>query len=200
MHPLNIYSNAIKLILGGKIMRAMTQTNLQSAFGGESQAHMRYLYWAGAAEKEGYKNVARLFEATAEAERVHAHLHFRAMKDLSGDFSVTSGAGFGDHGTSKNLEAAAGGEHFEHTEMYPSYILVAEEQGEKAAVSAMKFAIEAEKVHEKLFLKAKEAVDAGKDLDVEKIYLCPVCGFISLTGEEEKCPICSAPSSKFVEY
>lgn len=181
-------------------MRAMTQTNLQSAFGGESQAHMRYLYWGTVAEKEGFKNVARLFEATAEAERVHAHLHFRAMKDVAGDFSVTSGGGFGDLGTSKNLEAAAGGERFEHTEMYPSYILVAEEQGEKAAVSAMRFAIEAEKVHEKLFLKAKEYVDAGKDLDAEKIYLCPVCGFISLTGEEDKCPICGAASSKFVAY
>lgn len=181
-------------------MKAMTQTNLQSAFGGESQAHMRYLYWGNVAEKEGFNTVARLFRATSEAERVHAHLHFKAMKDISGDFAVTSGAGFGDHGTSKNLEAAAGGERFEFTEMYPSYILVAEEQGEKAAVSAMKFAIEAEKVHEKLFLKAKEAVDAGKDLDADKIYLCPFCGFISLTGEEDKCPICGADKSKFVEY
>lgn len=181
-------------------MKAMTQTNLQSAFGGESQAHMRYLYWGNVAEKEGFNTVARLFRATSEAERVHAHSHFKAMKDISGDFSVTSGAGFGDHGTSKNLEAAAGGEHFEFTEMYPSYILVAKEQGEEAAQKSMQFAIEAEKVHEKLFLKAKEAVDAGKDLEAEKIYVCPVCGFISLTGEEDKCPICGAPKSKFIEF
>ena len=64
----------------------------------------------------------------------------------------------------------------------------------------MKYATEAEKVHAELFTKAKEAVDSGKDLEAEKIYLCPVCGFISLTGEEEKCPLCNVKKEIFVEY
>ena len=84
--------------------------------------------------------------------------------------------------------------------MYPAYIAVAEMQGEKAAISAMKFAIEAEKVHAELFIKAKEAVDAGKDLEAKTVQLCPFCGFITITGEEDNCPICNAKKDKFVAY
>ena len=89
---------------------------------------------------------------------------------------------------------------FEVNEMYPAYIAVAEMQEEKAALSAMRFAIEAEKVHADLFTKAKEAVDNGKDLEAEKVLLCPVCGFISITGEEDNCPICKAKKESFIEY
>lgn len=70
----------------------------------------------------------------------------------------------------------------------------------KMAVRAMQFAIEAEKVHADLFSKAKDAVDAGKDLEAEEISLCPICGYISLTEEEEKCPLCKAKKDIFVEY
>lgn len=181
-------------------MKDMTQANLRSAYGGESQARNRYDIWGEYAGKEGFPNVERLFHCTADAEKVHAGLHFKAMKDVKGDFLVASMAGFGIGNTSENLEAARGGEVFEYTEMYPAYIAVAEMQEEKAAVSAMRFAIEAEKVHAVLFGKAKDAVDQGKDLDAEKILLCPVCGFVSITGEEEKCPICGALASKFIAY
>lgn len=181
-------------------MKDMTQANLRSAFGGESQARNRYDIWGDVATKEGFPNVGRLFHCTADAEKIHAGLHFKAMKDVKGDFLVASMAGFGIGSTSENLEGARGGEVFEYTEMYPAYIEVAEMQGEEAAVRAMRFAIEAEKVHAELFGKAKEVVDSGKDLDDEKIYLCPVCGFVSLTGEEEKCPICGAKREIFVEY
>ena len=181
-------------------MNAMTQDNLRSSFGGESQAHMRYNIWGPVATKEGFPNVGRLFSATAAAEQVHATLHFKALKDIAGDFSVTSGGGFGLGNTSVNLQGAIDGETHEFTQMYPAYIAVAELQNEKTALSAMRFAIEAEKVHAKLFTEAKEAVDAKKDLEVDKIYLCPICGFISLTGEEETCPICHAMNSLFVAY
>ena len=80
-------------------MNAMTSENLRSAFGGESQAHMRYRIWGNEAEKQGFPNVKRLFDATSEAEAVHATLHFKALKDVKGDFSVTSGAGFGNKKT-----------------------------------------------------------------------------------------------------
>lgn len=181
-------------------MNKMTAENLRSAFGGESQASMRYKIWAEKAEKDGFPTVARLFRATADAEKVHATLHFKALKDEVGGFSVTSAAEFGYGTTSENLEGAIAGETFEYTQMYPAYIAVAEMQEEKEAVKAMKYATEAEKVHAELFTKAKEAVDSGKDLEAEKIYLCPVCGFISLTGEEEKCPLCNVKKEIFVEY
>lgn len=178
----------------------MTQDNLRSAFGGESQAHMRYRIWGEKANKEGFPNVSRLFMATSDAEQVHATLHFKALGDVSGDFSVTSGGGFGFGSTSSNLQGGINGELFEVNQMYPAYIAVAELQEEKTAISAMKYAIEAEKVHAELFAKAKAFVDNEEDLDVEKIYLCPVCGFISLTGEEDNCPLCKAKKDKFIEY
>jgi rubrerythrin len=178
----------------------MTQDNLRSAFGGESQAHMRYRIWGPHATKEGFPVTGRLFMATSDAEQVHATLHFKALKDVSGGFVVTSGAEFGLSTTSENLVGAINGELHEVNQMYPAYIAVAEMQEEKAAIQAMKYAIEAEKVHAELFTKAKEAVDQGKDLEAEVILLCPVCGFISLTGEEEICPVCNVKKSLFVEY
>lgn len=180
-------------------MNAMTQENLRSAFGGESQAHMRYLIWGDAAKKEGFPNVKRLFDATSHAERVHATLHFKALKDVHGDFTVTSGAGFGIGTTSENLAGAIGGEVFEYTQMYPAYIAVAQMQEEKEAVKAMKFAIEAEKVHAIRYEEAKKAVDSGKDIAVENIYMCPVCGYITFE-EEAQCPICGCKASAFIAY
>ena len=180
-------------------MNQMTSDNLRSAFGGESQARTRYNIWGDVAEKDGFKNVKRLFDATSDAEQIHATLHFKALKDVSGDIPVTSMAGFGINSTSENLEAARDGEIFESTQMYPAYIAVAEMQEEKEAVKAMKYAIAAEKVHAERYLTAKEAVDAGKDLDVENIYLCPVCGYITFE-EEEKCPLCGCAGSKFIAY
>lgn len=181
-------------------MKLMTADNLRSAFGGESQAHMRYRIWAQTAEKEGYPVVARLFNATSDAEQVHATLHFNALKDVKGDFPVTSMAGFGLSNTSENLQGGIDGEVFEYTEMYPAYIEVAKMQGEEEAVRAMKFAIEAEKVHAERYQTAKDAVDNGQDLDVENIYLCPVCGYIGFSEDETNCPICGVKREMFITY
>ncbi|MFY9214817.1 MAG: rubrerythrin family protein [Tissierellaceae bacterium] len=181
-------------------MNAMTQDNLRAAFGGESMAHMRYRIWAQTADKEGFPTVGRLFMATSDAEEVHATLHFKAMKDIKGDFAVTSMAGFGLTTTSENLQGAIDGEVFEYTQMYPAYIAVAEMQEEKQAVRAMQFAIEAEKVHAELFGIAKEAVDQGKDLEAETIILCPVCGWVSIKEHDDNCPLCKAKKELFVTY
>ena len=181
-------------------MNDMTQANLRSAFGGESMAHMRYRIWGEKAQKEGFPTVSRLFMCTSDAEQVHATLHFAALKDIGGDYPVTSMAGFGLTNTSENLQGAIDGELFEVNQMYPAYITVAEMQEEKSAVRAMRYAIEAEKVHAELFTKAKEAVDNGNDLEAKVMHLCPVCGYITLTGEEEICPLCSAKKELFIEY
>lgn len=181
-------------------MNAMTQDSLRSAFGGESQAHMRYRIWGDVAKKEGFPNVKRLFDCTSAAEEVHARLHFNALRDEEGDFAVTSMAGFGIGTTSENLQGGINGEEFEFTQMYPAYICIAEMQEEKEAVRAMRYAVEAEKIHAKRYQEAKDCVDAGKDLDAENILLCPVCGYITFDANEEECPICHTKSKAFVAY
>ena len=182
-------------------MRSMTAANLQSAFGGESMAHMRYLAWADASEKEGFTNVARLFRAISRAEQIHATGHFRAMRDVKGDASVTAGGGFGLGTTSENLAGAIEGELFEVNEMYPAYLAVAETQAESGAVRSMNYALAAEKIHAEMFTQAKQAVDAGKDVEIGTIQVCKVCGHTIEAGEApDKCPICSAAAKAYVAF
>ena len=100
-------------------MKQMTEQNLINAFGGESMAHMRYLHFAITAKKEGYDNVARLFEAVAYAEYIHAGDHYKELKHLNGGFVANSMGAFGPGDTLKNLEHGIEGENFEITEMYP---------------------------------------------------------------------------------
>ncbi|AKL96788.1 rubrerythrin [Clostridium aceticum] len=181
-------------------MNEMTATNLKSAFGGESMAHMRYLQWGAAAKKEGFPNVANLFTAVAYAEQVHAASHFRELKNEVGDATVTAGAGFGMTNTSENLQGAIDGENHEVGQMYPAFIAVAELQGEKGSVRSFKFAIEAEKTHAALFTTAKAAVDTGKDFAENAVHVCDVCGY-TLTGElESDCPVCKVKTDKFTTF
>ncbi len=167
-------------------MHAMTKANLEAAFAGESQAHMKYLIFADQAEKEGFPNVARVFRANAFAEQVHATSHFKVLEKL------------GD--TTANLQAGIEGETFEVEEMYPAYNAVAELQEERGAVRSTKWAREAEKVHAEMYKEAKEAVESKQDAKAGKIYVCPVCGW---TGEGElpdNCPICNAKKEQFKTF
>src|SRR5512137_1298444 len=100
-------------------MKIITQKNLQDAFAGESQAHMKYMIFADQAEREGKPNVARLFRAASYSEQMHATAHLRALG--------------GVNATPMNLEGALGGENFEIDEMYPAYLATAKEQNEKGA-------------------------------------------------------------------
>lgn len=172
--------------LGGEAVRKMTDENLRAAFAGESQAHVRYLIFARKAEEEGFKNVARLFRAIAYAEQVHASNHFKALGELKS--------------TSDNLEAAIGGEMFEVEEMYPAYNAVAELQGERGAMRSIRFALEAERIHAQLYKKAREAVEAGKDLEIGRIYICDACGYTGEGDPPDRCPICGAPKEKFTLF
>ncbi len=182
-------------------MNAMTAANLRSAFGGESCANSRYVIWGDKAKRDGFPNVKRLFDATADAEQIHATYHFKALKNEGGAYDIASNVGFGIGSTSENLQGAIDGETFEYTQMYPAYIAVAEMQEETEALKAMKYATNAEKVHAEEFTLAKEQVDQGKDIEVEDyVYLCPVCGFVTLDNTIEVCPLCGAKSSVFVKY
>ncbi len=167
-------------------MKDMTRTNLQEALAGESQAHLRYLVYADVAEREGLPNAARLFRAASLSEQIHATNHLRAL------------GGVGT--TAQNLKAAFEGESFEIAEMYPAYLAVGNLQEEKAAVRSMSNALEAEKVHAKLYSAAQQAVETKKDTTLGKIFVCPVCGFTMEGSAPDRCPLCGSPKDRFKEF
>ncbi len=181
-------------------MKKMTEQHLINAFGGESQAHMRYLHFADQADKENLPNTARLFRAISHAEYVHAGDHYLEINYLEGGFVANSMAAFGPGDTKKNLKLAIMGENFEITEMYPVYIEVAKFQGEKGAERTFTWAYGTEKMHKQLFEKAKEAVDNNSDVELGPIQVCKICGY-TLEGEApDKCPLCTAKKEDFVAF
>jgi len=167
-------------------MKKMTEANLKSAFAGESQAHMKYLNFAERAEKEKLPNVARLFQATAFAERVHASNHLRALEGIAG--------------TAPNLGQAIEGETYEVEEMYPAFTAVAERQEEKKALRSMTWALESEKVHAALYGAAKRAVEGGKDIATTDMWVCSACGFTVESTAPDVCPVCGAKHESFRKF
>lgn len=160
-----------------------TKDNLKNSFAGESQANRKYLAFAKKAQEEGYSSIARLFTATAEAETIHAHSHLNALGEVKS--------------TAENLATAISGETHEFEHMYPPYIEEAEKEGDQKAVRSFKYAIEAEKVHAKLYAKVKEDLEKKVEHDY---FLCPICGNIELDRTPDKCSICGVPGSKFIKY
>jgi rubrerythrin len=141
-----------------------------------------------------------MFRAISRAEQAHATGHFKAMAGVPGAFSVTSAAGFGQQRTADNLAGAIEGETFEINEMYPAYMAVAESQGEPAAVRSMGFAIAAEQIHAAMYSRAKEAVEAGKDVELGTVQICTVCGHTLEGNVPDRCPICNAVREKYVTF
>jgi rubrerythrin len=164
----------------------MTQANLEAAFAGESQAHMKYTIFADKAEKEGYPEVARLFRAIAYAERVHATNHLRELGGIDK--------------TAANLETAFDGENYENTEMYPAFDAVAKLQEEKRAQRSIHYALEAEKIHEAMYIGARESVLTGKDIASAPVFVCPVCGHTVIGEAPDKCPVCGLLKAKYHEF
>jgi len=167
-------------------MHEMTREFLAAAFAGESQAAMRYTIFAEAAEKESRPHLARLFRAIAYAEQVHATNHFRELGQL--------------RDAAANLDACIAGEHHEVAEMYPVYENAAQFQGEKGAVRSTHFALEAEKIHETMYRKAKQTIESKKDLDLGPVLICPVCGYTVEGAAPEFCPVCGAKRSTFKTF
>jgi len=181
-------------------MKKMTEQHLINAFGGESQAHMRYLHFANQAEREKFDNVARLFRAIAHAEYIHAGDHYRELRHLDGGFVANSMAAFGPGDSNKNLKLAIAGETFEIEEMYPAYLEVAKFQGEKGAQRSFEWAYGTEKMHKQLYEKALNSVSSGLDAELGPIQVCEVCGY-TLEGEApDICPLCGAPRDKFTGF
>jgi len=174
----------------------MTESNLKSAYAGESQAHMRYSIYSDRADRNGLSNVSRLFEAVAHAERIHASNHYKNIRSKGADVTVAM-AGFGSTTTAEDLEIGIEGETFEMNEMYPAYLEVARAQKEYAAEVTFRYAWEAEKTHAELYRKAKDAVDKGKDVKLGPVAVCEVCGYTVEGETPEVCPICKASKDKF---
>ncbi len=163
-----------------------TIENLLAAFAGESQANRKYLAFAKKAEKEGFKNIARIFTAIAEAETSHALKHFEVAGKVKS--------------TLENLNAAVEGENYEVTEMYPEFIETAKLEGQDKALKSFEYAIEAEKVHHKTLQELKALVEQGNDMEDKQVFMCPICGWVGTEPAPDKCPICKANSKVFKTY
>ncbi len=181
-------------------MKEITQQHLINAFGGESQAHMRYLHFAVQAEKEGYPNIARLWNAISHAEYVHAGDHYNELKHLDGGFVANSMAAFGPGDTVKNLGHSVAGESFEITEMYPVYIETAKLQGETGAVKTFGWALSAEKEHLRLFEKALKSAEGKKDMELDTVQVCNICGYTLEGDAPDSCPVCKAKKDLFTAF
>jgi len=167
-------------------MKKMTEENVKAALAGESQAHIKYAAFADKAAAENLPNVARAFKANSFAEQVHATNYVKTLGALGS--------------TKDNLDAAVGGESFEIEEMYPSYIAVAQAQGEKTAETFLNWALATEKVHAGIYRTAWAAVDTGRDIAFKTIHVCSNCGFTMEGDAPDKCPVCGVPKDKFVAF
>jgi rubrerythrin len=161
-----------------------TEQNLMTAFAGESQARNKYTYFASVAKKEGYEQIAAIFLETAENEKEHAKLWFKALGELGT--------------TAENLKAAAAGENYEWTEMYAEFAKVAREEGFTKLAYQFEAVAKIEKEHEERYLTLLKNVKEEKVFhkDGDKMWICRNCGHVYF-GENavELCPVCKHPQS-----
>jgi len=163
-----------------------TESNLMAAFAGESQARNKYTYYASKAKKEGYEQIAAIFEETANNEKEHAKMWFKQLHDGA----VPS--------TIDNLKDAANGENYEWTEMYEEFAKVAEEEGFTEIARLFRGVKEIEKHHEERFLKLVDNIDNNLVFkkDEEVVWICRNCGHVYYGKEAPAvCPICNHPQS-----
>ena len=165
-----------------------TEQNLMAAFAGESQARNKYTYFASKAKKDGYEQIAAIFEETALNEKEHAKIWF---KELNGG-AIPS--------TVDNLKSAADGENYEWTDMYDEFAKVAREEGFDRIANLFEGVGKIEKEHEERFRKLLDNVENGLvfSKDGDKIWKCRNCGHIVIGKEAPKvCPVCAHPQSYF---
>ena len=165
-----------------------TEKNLQEAFAGESQARNKYSYWASKAKKDGYQQIAAIFEETAANEKEHAKMWFKLLEGGS----IKS--------TTENLKAAADGENFEWTDMYERMANEAEEEGFNEIADKFRAVAAIEKAHEERYRKLLSNIEEGLVFSREgdRIWQCRNCGHIVIgQNAPEICPVCDHPQSYF---
>jgi rubrerythrin len=165
-----------------------TEANLMTAFAGESQARNKYSYFASKAKKDGYEQIAAIFEETANNEKEHAKMWFKLL--CGGEIPSTA----------ENLKAAADGENYEWTDMYAQFAKEAKEEGFDRIAYLFESVANIEKEHEARYRKLLENVEGGLvfSKDGDKIWQCRNCGHIVIGKEApEVCPVCSHPKAYF---
>ena len=165
-----------------------TEQNLMTAFAGESQARNKYTFFASQAKKDGYEQIAAIFQETADNEKEHAKLWFKLL----------NGGAIGS--TEENLKAAAAGENYEWTDMYAEFAKTAKEEGFARIAYLFEEVGKIEKEHEERYLKLLENVKEGKVFEAGevKIWKCRNCGHIVVgTSAPEVCPVCGHPQAYF---
>ena len=163
-----------------------TEKNLLEAFAGESQARNKYTYFASVAKKEGYEQIAAIFEATANNEKEHAKMWFKELNGIGT--------------TVENLKAAASGENFEWTDMYERMAKEAEEEGFKALAIKFRMVGAIEKEHEKRYLALLNNIEMQKVFEKceETMWECRNCGHLVIGKKAPQvCPVCAHPQSYF---
>jgi rubrerythrin len=183
----------------GNLKGTQTEKNILTAFAGESQARNRYTYFASQAKKDGLVQMQAIFEETANQEKEHAKRLFKFLE--GGEVEVKASFPAGVIGTTlENLKAAAAGENYEHTEMYPGFAKTARKEGFETIASAFEAIAVAEKQHEKRYLDLAANIEAGRVFkrDTEVVWRCRNCGYLH-TGNEapEACPACAHPKAHF---
>ncbi|MEQ9353761.1 rubrerythrin family protein [Coleofasciculus chthonoplastes] len=176
---------------------AVTLKNLQAAYNGESNAHARYLAFAEKAETEGYQQVARLFQAAAQAEAIHAANHAAVIRKLGAKPEATIETPE-VKSTRENLEEAIKGESYERDTMYPEFIEQAKQKGNTEAVQTFTYAVQAETEHAKYYTQAKDNLEDWKEAKMV-FYVCPECGFTTNNLNFENCPECGTAKNLFGE-
>ena len=183
----------------GNLKGTKTEKNILTAFCGESQARNRYTYFASKAKKEGYVQIAAIFEETSNQEKEHAKRLFKLLE--GGEVEITGAFPAGVIGTTlENLKAGAGGENYEHTIMYPEFAKTAREEGFDSIAMIFESIAVAEKQHEKRYNDLSANIEAGTVFKKgEKVkWRCINCGYVH-EGEEalEMCPACAHPQAYY---
>jgi len=176
-----------------------TEKNLLKAFAGESQARNRYTYFASVARKEGFRQISEIFEETANQEKEHAKRLFKFLEGGEVEISAAFPAGL-IGSTAQNLQAAAEGENYEWTDMYPAFAKTARDEGFEEIAKVFEAIAVAEKQHERRYRGLLANVQAGtvfkKDKPVK--WRCLNCGYVHEgTEAPEECPACAHPQAHF---
>ena len=177
-----------------------TEKNLLTAFAGESQARNRYTYFASAAKKEGYEQISQIFTETANQEKEHAKRFFKFLE--GGDAMVSAEFPAGVIGsTLENLKAAADGEQYEHSDMYPGFADVAREEGFDAIARVFDMVSVAEKQHEKRYRDLAANIENNRVFrrDEKVTWRCLNCGYLEhdVEAAPDQCPACAHPRAHF---
>ncbi len=166
-----------------------TEANLMTAFAGESQARNKYTYYASKAKKDGYVQIAQIFEETANNEKEHAKIWFKLLHD--GGIPTTV----------ENLKDAAAGENYEWTEMYAEFAKVAKEEGFDHIAALFEMVAKIEKDHEERYKKLLANIEGGLvfSRDGDMMWICSNCGHVHIGKEApELCPVCAHPKAYFM--